>query len=554
MITVQDILDIAGLNLKLLGGGKSTTNPVRWVHIAEVRDPVKWLKGGELLLTTGMGVGRSDEDQRAFLQQLIDANLAGLGFGVGFSFKKVPQAMIDLAEEHDFPLFEVPYNVPFIAITEAVSSKIVNEQYALLQRSLAVHEKLTKIVLEERGLDAIVSTLSALVGCSAVLFDFHGLVLCEAAYRRQLSSEMIAGLWQQISDRRANRQNFSIGLEGSATSVQVYPVVASHRIGAFLAVVKDTGEFSDYDRIILHHVVTVTALELVKKKAVAETEKRLAGDFFDELIASDLYEEEIARRLAFFGLDPEGRQLIMLVDIDEFKAFLTGGGEREETVVQDIKERLHWAVDEFLARREVLFISASRSDSVVVLVQTGASTTPHDVIDLAHELQQAIGGMLPEITVSIGLGRPHKSLVDLRQSYYEALYAIRIRKLKGNKAVIASFDDLGSYGLLLGLQDTLSLEVFYDSVLGKLHEYDEQNSSDLVKSLACFLEANGHWGEAAERLYVHRHTLRYRMKRVEEITGRDLGSSQDRMEFWLALKAKELIDQSGKKQKVAVRD
>jgi purine catabolism regulator len=554
MITVQDILDIAGLNLKLLGGGKSTTNPVRWVHIAEVRDPVKWLKGGELLLTTGMGVGRSDEDQRAFLQQLIDANLAGLGFGVGFSFKKVPQAMIDLAEEHDFPLFEVPYNVPFIAITEAVSSKIVNEQYALLQRSLAVHEKLTKIVLEERGLDAIVSTLSALVGCSAVLFDFHGLVLCEAAYRRQLSSEMIAGLWQQISDRRANRQNFSIGLEGSATSVQVYPVVASHRIGAFLAIVKDTGEFSDYDRIILHHVVTVTALELVKKKAVAETEKRLAGDFFDELIASDLYEEEIARRLAFFGLDPEGRHLIMLVDIDEFKAFLTGGGEREETVVQDIKERLHWAVDEFLARREVLFISASRSDSVVVLVQTGASTTPHDVIDLAHELQQAIGGMLPEITVSIGLGRPHKSLVDLRQSYYEALYAIRIRKLKGNKAVIASFDDLGSYGLLLGLQDTLSLEVFYDSVLGKLHEYDEQNSSDLVKSLACFLEANGHWGEAAERLYVHRHTLRYRMKRVEEITGRDLGSSQDRMEFWLALKAKELIDQSGKKQKVAVRD
>ena len=553
MITVQDILDIPGLDLRLLSGAKSVTNPVRWVHIAEVRDPVKWLKGGELLLTTGMGIGRSDEDQRAFLRELVDANLAGLGFGVGFSYRKVPQAMVDFAEEHNFPLFEVPYSVPFIAITEAVSSKIINEQYALLQRSLAVHEKLTKIVLEERGLDAIISTLSALVGCAAVLFDFHGLVLCEAAYRRQLSRETVAGLWRQISDRRANRQTFSVGLDGSAISVQVYPVVASHRIGAFLAVVKDTGEFSDYDRIILHHVVTVTALELVKKKAVAETEKRLAGDFFDELIASDLYEEEIARRLAFFGLDPEGKHLIMLVDIDEFKAYVTGPGERAETVVQDIKERLHWAVDEFLARREVLFISASRSDSVVVLVQTSATATPQSVINLARELQKTCEAMLPEITVSIGIGRPHKPLVDLRQSYYEALYAIRIRKLKGNKAVIASFDDLGSYGLLLGLQDTLSLEVFYDSVLGKLRDYDEQNSSDLVKSLACFLEANGHWGEAAERLYVHRHTLRYRMKRVEEITGRDLSSSQDRMEFWLALKAKELIEQSGKKQKLTPR-
>ena len=553
MITVQDILDIPGLNLKLLAGGKAASNPVRWVHIAEVRDPTKWLKGGELLLTTGMGIGHSAEDQAAFLKNIIEANLAGLGFGTGFSYKKVPQAMVDLAEEQNIPIFEVPYSVPFIAITEAVSSKIVNEQYALLQRSLAVHEKLTKIVLEERGLDSIITTLSTLVGCSAVLFDFHGLVLCEASYRRQLTSEMIAGLWRQISERRANRQNFSIGLDGNPITVQVYPIVASHRIGAFLAVVKDTGEFSDYDRIILHHVVTVTALELVKKKAVAETEKRLAGDFFDELIASDLYEEEIARRLAFFGLDPEGQHMIALVDIDEFKAFTSGDGEREETVIQDVKERLHWAVDEFLARRDVLFISASRSDSVVVLVQLGGVRAT-DVIGLAADLQRAVDAMLPEITVSIGLGRPHRSLVDLRQSYYEALYAIRIRKLKGNRAVIASFDDLGSYGLLLGLQDTLSLEVFYDSVLGKLHEYDEQNSSDLVKSLACFLEANGHWGEASERLYVHRHTLRYRMKRVEEITGRDLGSSQDRMEFWLALKAKELIDQSGKKQKVAAKD
>jgi purine catabolism regulator len=549
MITVQDILEIPDLNLKLLAGAKSVSNPVRWVHIAEVPDPTKWLKGGELLLTTGYGMTGSAEKQVEMIKRLIDHNLSGLGIGTGFSFDKVPEAVIRVAEEYNFPLFEVPYHVPFIAITEAVSSKIVNEQYSLLQRSLAVHEKLTKIVLEEKGLDAILSTLSALVGCSAVLFDFHGLVLCQAAYRRQVPGDLIADLWRQISDRRASRQNFAVGLDGTASSVQVYPVVASHRIGAFLAVVKDNGEFSDYDRIILHHVVTVTALELVKKKAIAETEKRLAGDFFDELIASDLYEEEIARRLAFFGLEPESDHLIMLVDIDGFRAFSSGSGEREETAVQEVKERLHWAIDEFLARREALFISASRSDSVVVLIQPVGGGTPA-VIKLANEMQAAIGQLLPEITVSLGVGRPHKSLVDLRQSYYEAMYAIRIRKLKGVTGVIASFDDLGSYGLLLGLQDTLSLEVFYDSVLGRLHEYDERNSSDLVKSLACFLEANGHWGEAAERLYVHRHTLRYRMKRVEEITGRNLGSSQDRMEFWLALKAKELIEQSGKKQKV----
>jgi purine catabolism regulator len=545
MITVQDILEIPNLNLKLLAGGKSTSNPVRWVHITEIPDPTRWLRGGELLLTTGYGFVGAEERQIAQLKELIDHNISGLGFGTGFTFDKVPECLVRVAEEYSFPLFEVPYHVPFIAITEAVASKIVNEQYSLLQRSLAVHEKLTKIVLEEKGLEAILSTLSALVGCSAVLFDFHGVVLCEATYRRHLGAGVIGELWQQISDRRANRQNFGLALDGIGSGVQVYPVVASHRIGAFLAVVKDSGDFSDYDRIILHHVVTVTALELVKKKAVAETEKRLAGDFFDELIASDLYEEEIARRLTFFGLDPEAEHLIVLVDIDGFKAFVESAGEREEAVVQDVKERLHWAVDEFMARREALFISASRSDSVVILVQPGKDRGQL-MLGLAGELQATVAQMLPEIGVSVGIGRPHRSLVDLRQSYYEAHYAIKIRKLKGGDGVIASFDDLGSYGLLLGLQDTLSLEVFYDSVLGKLQEYDEQNSSDLVKSLACFLEANGHWGDAAEKLYVHRHTLRYRMKRVEEITGRSLDNSQDRMEFWLALKARELIDQARK--------
>lgn len=544
MITVQDILAIPELDLRLLAGHTSTSNPVRWVHITEIPDATRWLKGGELLLTTGYGFVADEERQVEQLKRLIDHNLSGLGFGTGFSFDKVPPALIRVAEEYGFPLFEVPYHIPFIAITEAVASKIVNEQYSLLQRSLAVHEKLTKIVLEEKGLEAILSTLSALVGCSAVLFDFHGVVLCEAAYRRHLGGELVADLWRQISDRRADRQNFALSMEGVGSGVQVYPVVASHRIGAFLAAVKDSGDFSEYDRIILHNVVTVTALELVKKKAVAETEKRLAGDFFDELIASDLYEEEIARRLAFFGLEPKSPHLIVLVDIDGGDDAETAP-EQPDATAQDIKERLHWAVDEFMAKRESLFISASRSDSVVVLVQPGALDAKA-LIALAGELQGVIAEMLPEISVSVGIGRPHRQLIDLRQSYYEASYAIKIRKLKGEPGVIASFDDLGSYGLLLGLQDTLSLEVFYDSVLGKLQEYDEHNSSDLVRSLACFLEANGHWGDAAEKLYVHRHTLRYRMKRVEEITGRDLNRSQDRMEFWLALKAKELIDQAKK--------
>ena len=148
MITVQDILDIPDLNLRLVAGAQATSNPVRWVHIAEVPDPTDWLKGGELLLTTGYPLVGSEQKTVEYVERLVDHNLSGLGVGLGFSIDELPAAMVQTAEENTFPVFTIPYSVPFIAITEAVSSKIVNEQYSLLQRSLAVHEKLTKIVLE----------------------------------------------------------------------------------------------------------------------------------------------------------------------------------------------------------------------------------------------------------------------------------------------------------------------------------------------------------------------------------------------------------------------
>ncbi len=538
MITVQDILAIPDLRLRLLAGAGATANPVRWVHITEVEDPTAWLRGGELLLTTGHEFVGSESEQTTLLEKLIDHQISGLGFGIGTTCDEVPAALVELAEKRDFPLFEIPSHVPFIAITEAVASKIVNEQYALLQRSLAVHEKLTKIVLEGKGFEAILETLATLVGCSAVLFDFNGVLLCAASHRRRLDEEAVAALWRHIVVRRADRRDFALEVEGFDSGVQAYPVVASHRIGAFLAAVKDGGDFSEYDQIILHSVVTVTALELVKKKAVADAEQRLAGDFFDQLIAGDLYEAEIARRLSFFGLDPAASHLVILVHIDDWGA-VDGGGRR--VAAQELKERLHWAVDEFMARRDLMFVSASRNEAIVLLLEPG-SLDGSAVTSLVEELHSDLHRLLPGCVLSAGVGRPHDVLSSLRRSYFEASYAIQFRQQRGERGVIAGFRDLGSYGLLLGLHDTLSLEVFADSVLGALLRYDAETSSDLVHSLAAFLEANGHWGDAADGLYVHRHTLRYRMKRVEEISGRDLTSSQDRMDFWLALKARELVD------------
>jgi purine catabolism regulator len=106
---------------------------------------------------------------------------------------------------------------------------------------------------------------------------------------------------------------------------------------------------------------------------------------------------------------------------------------------------------------------------------------------------------------------------------------------------VATYKDLGSFQLLLSLQDDEALKLFCDSILGPIEASEGHYGGELMRSLEAFIEENGQWERAARRLYCHRHTLRYRIKRVEELTGRDLSSARDRIEFWLALRGRELV-------------
>jgi purine catabolism regulator len=154
VLTVRELL--RDLDVRLCCGEAVLDAPVRWVHISELLDPTPWLSGGELLLTTGLQLDTAKRE-REFVARLAEHQLAGLGLGTGFAHDTVPKTMIEAAGDRDFPLFEVPYEVPFIAITEKAFTRLVNEQYAVLQRSIAAHERLERIVLSERGLEAVTS-------------------------------------------------------------------------------------------------------------------------------------------------------------------------------------------------------------------------------------------------------------------------------------------------------------------------------------------------------------------------------------------------------------
>ncbi len=202
MLTVRELL--RELDVRVLAGESGLDLPVRWVHITELLDPTPWLSGGELLLTTGLQLD-SPERQREFIGRLADAQLSGLGFGTGFTHPSIPTALLEAAGERDFPVFEVPYEVPFIAITEAAFTQLVNEQYAVLRRAITAHERLERIVLSERGLEALAGALASLIGGSVLVFDGRGELLARRAFRRPLDPEALSVLHGEVRERARRR-------------------------------------------------------------------------------------------------------------------------------------------------------------------------------------------------------------------------------------------------------------------------------------------------------------------------------------------------------------
>jgi PucR family transcriptional regulator, purine catabolism regulatory protein len=541
MLTVRDLLQ--DLDVQLLAGERSLHLPVRWVHISELLDPTPWLSGGELLLTTGMQL-ETPEQAREYAARLADHHLAGLGFGTGFKHATVPGPLLEVAAEREFPVFEVPYEVPFIAVTEAAFTQLVNEQYAVLRRALAAQERLERLVLSERGLDALVGALSTLIGAAVVVFDSRGELLQQHEFRRAVAPEVLETLRSEVRERARRREarafmpSLTEGNQGLALPVASDGAPRPGAGGgsgrapeAWLVVIKDGGPLSDFDRLTLHQAVTIVALELLRSRVAGDTERRLAGDVLDAIVSGELTGSELARRLGPFGL---GERVAAIV--------LGCAGEGRAASPPSVEGALWSALREEASPALV----ASVGPLACALVPGGVD---EELFALGERVVAAAGGELHD-RVRVGIGRAVPA-VDARRSFHEARCALEalafgVAGSDGNGSAperprVATYKDLGSFQLLLSLQDDEALRLFCDSILGPIEASEGPYGGELMRSLEAFIEENGQWERAARRLYCHRHTLRYRIRRVEELTGRNLGSARDRIEFWLALRGRQLV-------------
>jgi purine catabolism regulator len=493
--TLASLVQHSALKLTVRAGEDRLETPVRWAHVSELADPVPYMEGGELLLVTAMTLDAEDrEAMRRYVRRLVGAGVVGLGFAVGVYYEDIPEALVEAAREEGLPLLEVPRRTPFLAISKAVSAAIAADQYRAVTAGFEAQRELTRAALTE-GPDAVVARLAAHIDGWAALYDTSGAVVAAAP-----ASAVVGGT---EDDDRVELQSLGTG----------------RRVRGALAV--GTGApLGTAERYAVHSAVALLTLATEQSRSLQAAEQRLGAAVLRMLLSG---QPDHARAVAgdLYGglLDAPFRLLIAETAGEQD----TGAGDRPAALsafAESVESAAGRAGETFLAVPD-----GTEGRTVLLAVDGGA---------VAAACLAAYGDKdADEVEVYVGLSAP-TGPTAAAGAYKQAEQALSVARRRGRALVEHEELAAGSIVPLLGDD---AVRAFADGMLRALHEHDATGRGDLVASLRAWLSRHGQWDAAAADLGVHRHTLRYRMRRVEEILGRSLDDPDVRMELWLALKA-----------------
>ncbi len=540
MLRVRDLAREFGL--RVLVGEAGLRAAVRGVQISDLHDPTPWLSRGELLLTSGAQLA-DEGSQREYVALMAGRELAGIGLGAG-GLSWAGSALVRAAEEYALPVLEVPRDVPFIAIAHSAAAQLTSDRDAALRRALTSQEELEQSIHANPGLETLVNTLSELLDAAVMVFDSAGHPLARRELQTPLSAGLLGELRAEIRRRAASSDErvltistdeqrvAGLGLPVSSNGVHEHPPGDSpNGLGAWLVAVREQGGLSDLDRVLLRQAVPITELELLRRHIAEDRERRRAAGILEGILSGELSGEPLRRRLEPLGL------------IGTVAAIVVRAPEERQIAERHVEAALAAA----LRRESAPALVASTADLTCGLVPGLADD---ELFELASRVKLGVDGDLGVIS-DAGAGRA-VDISSLRRTIDEARGALDARALARRREEpsrrggapdtgVATFRDLGSYQLLLALQGHEALELFCDSILGPIEAMESSYGGELLKSLQVFIETNGQWERAARQLYCHRHTLRYRIRKIEELTGRDLENAHDRIEFYLALRARGLL-------------
>ncbi|CAL9604998.1 PucR family transcriptional regulator [Streptomyces cellulosae] len=528
-ITVQRALELPGLRSGLpevVACAERLGRTVRWVHAGEVPNIASLLKGGELLLTTGYGLGTRPADQRAFVRTLAERGIAALVVELGPRFSRLPAALVDAARAAGLPLVQLHREVPFVTVTEEIHTEIVNGHYALLQRAEEVHRRCTEALLGGGGVPQVLEILAGFTGNPVFLETTDGQLLYAAGEGPEGADPL--QVWEGLRDRQRDDP------PGGTVLVDVPgggPGSGGVRARLVLLPVRSAPE--PVHRMAAERAAGILALVLMQARQEEELAARGRGDFLTDLAEGRISAEDAPAQARVLGFKPGGGPLLPVVMRLGDTLSPQGGGWAV----------LARAVGEELSSLGVPVLLGVRpvEGRVPLLLALRAESDRPSVADrVADALRAGVerAGMLrpggrPPVVVVGPAGDWAAVPTGLRHAVETATAAQGLPERPWYDARRLDIDLL-----LWRLRDHPDLADFVRRAIGPVLDHDRRSRPALLPTLETYLAHAGRKAETARELHLNRQTLYNRLARIEELLGVDLDDPQTVLTLSLALRAR----------------
>ncbi|KJK38544.1 regulatory protein [Streptomyces variegatus] len=553
---LRALLDTDALGLKLLGGEDELDRTVRGVMTTDLRDPSRYLAGGELVLT-GLAWRRDADDSEPFVRILVQAGVTALAAGEA-ELGDVPEDLVVACARHRLPLFAVHESVAFATITEHVVRQVSGERAGDLAAVVDRHRRMMTSGPAGGGPDVVLDLLGTDLDLRAwVLSPTGRLIAGSKAAGPALPAGTCARLaGEHLAATRTGRRGPHRAVLG-ATTYSLFPVRSAGRSPQpardvretvlsdwLLAVEADAGDWPEERLDLLYGVTQLIAVERDRRDAARSVRRRLAQEVL-ELVQTGAAPAEIAARLRVaapvllpgLGAAPHWQVVVARVDWDgeEIEAGPVAQALLEEVLVDPAA-----AGPEHSDRIAV----AHTGDEAIALVPLPAVSTEHDGSEagiLADTLLESVrdpltAGLDDDGRLTLGVSAAVHSAEGLRGALEEARHARRVAAARPGRVCAAGHQELASHVLLLPFVPDDVRRAFTARLLDPLRDYDRRHRAELIPTLEAFLACDGSWTRCAARLHLHVNTLRYRVGRIEQLTGRDLSRLEDKLDFFLALR------------------
>jgi hypothetical protein len=555
---LRALLDTDALGLRLLGGADELDRTVRGVMTTDLRDPSRYLSGGELVLT-GLAWRRSASDTEPFVRLLVSAGVVALAAGEAeLGDNDIPDDLVTACAKHRLPLFAVNESVAFATITEHVVRQVSGERAGDLAAVVDRHRRMMTSGPAGGGPDVVLDLLGSDLDLRAwVLSPTGRLIAGSKVAGAALPVDVCAKLAaEHLAAARTGRRGPHRLALGAAT-YSLFPIRSSGRSPQgsrdvretvlsdwLLAVEADAGDWPDERLDLLQGVTQLIAVERDRRDAARTVRRRLAQEVL-ELVQTGAAPAEIAARLRVaapvllpgLGAAPHWQVVVARVEWD-------GGDIEAGPVAQSLLEEI--LVDPLTTGPEPSdrIAVAHTGDEAIALVPLPAVSAEHDGSEsglhadvlLAAVRDPLSAGLDDDGRVTLGVSAAVHSAEGLRGALEEARHARRVAAARAGRVCAAGHQELASHVLLLPFVPDDVRRAFTARLLDPLRDYDRRHRAELIPTLEAFLECDGSWTRCATRLHLHVNTLRYRVGRIEQLTSRDLSRLEDKLDFFLALR------------------